>query len=170
AFVNGKQSGIKFTFVDSSKSEKLFGRRIAAGLNRMKANPQVFFDKLKEYRPKIIFLLLPVFALLLKLVYVRSKALYIKHLVFAFYFHAFVFFVLFCVDLMELSNIEILDSTSSLLLIAIPVHLYYGMKNVYQQSILKTVMKLFLVSTTYLLLFLIAFWIAMLTVLFTLYS
>ncbi len=169
ALINGKQSGLKFTFVDSSKTSKLFGGEFSSRIKKMKENPQLIFDKIKEYRPKIIFLLLPIFALLLKLLYVRSKVLYIRHLVFAFYFHAFVFFILFLTDLFELVKGEFLDSYSSLLLIAIPLNLYFGMRRVYQQSRGKTMIKLFLLSVTYLITFFFTFLIAMLVLIKVLY-
>lgn len=169
AFVDGKKSNLRFTLVDSVKSEKLFGRDVAAGLGKMKENPQLFFDKLKEYRPKIIFLLLPIFASLLKLLYIRSNILYVRHLVFAFYFHAFVFLVLLCMDLLDLTDIRFLSSASVLLLIAIPVNLYLGMMKVYRQSWLKTLAKFSLLTAAYGASFLIAFVLAILSFVFILY-
>lgn len=44
-----------------------------------------------EAAPKCLFVLLPLFAVLLKLIYVRRGKLYIEHLVFALHCHAFVF-------------------------------------------------------------------------------
>ena len=98
---------------------------MGSALQRMKSNPQLMFDKFKENRPKVIFLLMPVFALLLKLLYVRSKSLYIKHLVFSFYFHSFVFFILLVIDLIELTSIGFLDVASVTLYLFIPFNLYF---------------------------------------------
>ncbi|MGV3616880.1 MAG: DUF3667 domain-containing protein [Fimbriimonas sp.] len=44
--------------------------------------------------PKALFVLLPLFALALKLVYIRSGRFYVEHLVFALHNHAFYFMVL----------------------------------------------------------------------------
>lgn len=44
-----------------------------------------------EELPKVMFLLLPVFALLLKLLYARRRRLYVEHFVFALHLHAFAF-------------------------------------------------------------------------------
>lgn len=170
ALVNGKKSGFKFTIADSVKSQKMFGRGFSSGLRKMKDNPQLFFDKMKEYRPKIIFVLLPVFALLLKMLYFRSKVLYVRHLVFAFYFHAFVFFILFFIDLLDLTGVEFLDSYSGVLLLAIPANLYFGMKRVYQQSSGKTLIKLSLLITSYTVTFFFAFFIAMFIFISVLYT
>jgi hypothetical protein len=50
-------------------------------------------QELVNQLPKMMFILLPLFALLLKLLYVRQKVLYIKHLIFALHIHTFVFIV-----------------------------------------------------------------------------
>ncbi|MBI2430340.1 MAG: DUF3667 domain-containing protein, partial [Ignavibacteriales bacterium] len=169
AFVDGKQSNLRFTLVDSAKSEKVFGHEVAVGLKRLKENPQLFFDKLKEYRPKIIFLLLPVFALLLKLLYVRSKILYIRHLVFAFYIHSFVFFILLCMNLLDLTGIKFLSSASTLLLLFLPANLYFGLQRVYGQTWMKTFIKFSLLTAAYGASFLFAFILAILFFVFVLY-
>jgi hypothetical protein len=84
-----KKGGIKLTIWkdDSGVVERKYGHRFAAGLNKLKTNPQLFFDAIKDHAPQVVFLLLPVFALLLKLIYLRSKNYYIEHIVFSFYFH-----------------------------------------------------------------------------------
>ena len=56
--------------------EKRFGEEVAANL------------------PRAFFLLLPLFALLLKLLYRRRRLLYLDHLVFALHYHAFAFVIL----------------------------------------------------------------------------
>lgn len=55
--------------------EKRFGEEVAANL------------------PRAFFLLLPVFALLLKLLYWRRRRLYLDHLIFALHYHAFAFVI-----------------------------------------------------------------------------
>jgi hypothetical protein len=44
-----------------------------------------------EYVPQTMFLLMPLFAGLLKLLYIRRKRLYVEHFVFALHLHAFTF-------------------------------------------------------------------------------
>ena len=44
-----------------------------------------------EELPKVMFLLLPVFALLLEAIYARRRRFYIEHFVFALHVHAFAF-------------------------------------------------------------------------------
>ena len=149
-------SNLRFTVGDSTKAESIFGPKAIGALRKMKSNPQLLFDKIKEHRPKIIFLLLPIFALLLKMLYIRYDALYIKHLVFAFYFHSFLFFIFLLVHLIELPSISIIRDYSDAMYLTIPVYLYYGLQRVYPQPKWKTIIKLFFLIVTYGITFLIA--------------
>jgi hypothetical protein len=151
AFVVVKQPNSSFTFSvkDSGEVESLFGPAMVTALRNMKANPGLMFDKIKEHRPKIIFVLLPFFALLLKLLYIRSGTLYIKHLVFSFNAHSFLFLVLLLTELIRMAHIPFADYATVPLYCTVPLNLFFGMRNVYGQSKGKTALKLFLLSTTY---------------------
>ncbi len=53
---------------------------------------------IKHNVPKMMFILLPLFALLLKLVYFRSKKFYYEHLIYSFHVHAALFLSLLVVN------------------------------------------------------------------------
>lgn len=65
-------------------------RQLQAASAKAKANPQAFTDAVITNLPRLFFLLLPAFALLLYLFY-RQGWHYLDHLVFALHYHAFVF-------------------------------------------------------------------------------
>jgi len=99
--------------------------------------------------PKAMFLLLPLFALLLKLVYVRSGRPYVEHLIFSLHFHSFVFILL---------TIALVSTWFPAWLAALALHyvyLYLGMKRVYGQGWRKTWVKHFLLTNAYNLVFMI---------------
>lgn len=108
------------------------------------------FDEFKEYvfskLPWVIFMLMPVFALLLKLFYIRNKILYIDHLIFAFHLHSFVF-------LAGWLYLLITDYTEADPIVPvfwiIVIYTVLALKNVYNQSWTKTILKLFLLSIIY---------------------
>jgi hypothetical protein len=153
--IRSSDSNVNFTLSDTSRIKKLFGKKFIEGFKSGKNNPQMFFDKIKEHLPKIIFLLLPVFALSLKLIYVRSKILYIQHLIFSFYFHSFIFFILFIDILLEITLPKSLTEYGDTVLFLIPVYLYFGLKNVYGQTGWKTLIKLFLLSLSHVVVFIL---------------
>jgi hypothetical protein len=68
--------------------------QISRGLERALADQKRFGEAIAANLQRAFFLLLPVFALLLKLVYLRRGILYLDHLVFALHYHAFTFVIL----------------------------------------------------------------------------
>ena len=70
-------------------------RRMAEASEKAKANPREFMKAMAANLPRAFFLLLlPFFALLLRLFFWRQDRFYLDHLVFALHFHAFGFVVL----------------------------------------------------------------------------
>ncbi len=151
SIVTMKMKGMKLTFSknDSGAIGRKFGHRFAAGLNKVKTDPQLFFDKLREHTPQIIFLLLPLFALLLKLIYIRSNIYYIQHIVFTFYFHSYIFFVLLLITLLNSAGSSVIADYADLLIFAVPFNLYRGMVRAYGQSRGKTFVKFTLLGCAY---------------------
>ena len=99
--------------------------------------------------PKGMFLLLPVFAALLALIYIRSRRNYVEHLVFSLHFHSFVFILL---------TVALLTSSAAVWLVAFIIfyiYLYLAMKRVYGQGWRKTWLKHFLLTNAYNLVFFI---------------
>ncbi len=74
-------------------------------LPRIKAlqdNPQQFWKRFWSNMPKVLFFLIPVFALLLKLLYLLRKRYYSEHLIFALHYHSALFIYLLVVVLLIL--------------------------------------------------------------------
>jgi hypothetical protein len=99
----------------------------------------------------MMFLLLPLFAAILKLIYIRSGRLYVEHLVFVLYNHSFVFLLITPLFLIETNWVEVP------LLILILLYLYISMRTVYYQSHLKTIFKYFLLMFSYLIILFISY-------------
>lgn len=102
-----------------------------------------FADGFERYLPRLMFVLLPVFALLLKLLYLRQRRFYAEHFVFALHFHAFTF-VLFA--LLLLLPVQ---PWTPLLLIWLHFYFFLALKYVYHQSWLVTSVKFVLLYSFY---------------------
>ncbi len=101
-----------------------------------------FFDNFS----KVLFWLLPFFALLLKLLYVRRDYFYSEHLVFSIYYYNFFYFA---GSLQVIVNtIPVLEWASTFIVFWIVLYLLFAMKRMYQQRWGKTILKyiLFLFS------------------------
>ena len=107
---------------------------------------------LERNAPTAMFLLLPVYAAILKLLYFRRKRLYVEHFVFALHIHAFALLV-FSFLLLVPSWLPLL----SLLLFWPPIYAFLAMKRMYGEGVLQTAGKFVLLGTGYLFTFLIGF-------------
>lgn len=99
----------------------------------------------------IVFLLLPVFALLLKLVYWRRHRYYVEHLTFTLHIHAFAFLIL----LIQLS-IDYFTEQDWMKNVSFLLILIYGViaaRRVYKQNWVKTLVKGFMLSVGYVICF-----------------
>ncbi len=112
---------------------------------------EVFIEKLLHSFPQMFFLSLPLFALMLRLLYWRRKDLYyVNHLIFSIHqyigTYIIVFFIL-CIELLKDRFLIHWLSYAKLLLILFGLsYLYRGMKTFYNQSNRKTVVKYVILS------------------------
>lgn len=98
----------------------------------------------------MILVIQPFFALLLKLLYIRRRKKYkfIGHLVFSFYFHAWVL-VLFTIGLFASTFLEEFP-LSKFIIIPSLIYLFFALKKFYGQSWAKSLLKLLLIFMFYL--------------------
>lgn len=96
-------------------------------------------EKFRQTLPKLLFLLLPISALILKLLYLRRKKYFIEHFVFTLHVHSFIFLLLIINE-----TIRLLFDTPSQSVIIIFLTLLYtfiSVRNTYKQSWFKTSLK-----------------------------
>lgn len=103
----------------------------------------------------LLFFLLPVFALLLKLLYVRRNYFYSEHLVFSIYYYNFFYFA--GSILMLVGLIKSVDWLTTIMGWGIYLYLLISMKRVYGQSWGKTIAKFLLFSISFMFCFFLAF-------------
>jgi len=149
-------------YIDSIDPDAGFlTRKIAKGTALLLIDGyDAMLEKLVHRASKVVFILIPVLALLLQLFYIRRKRLYYDHLIFAIHFHSFLFLMLFLYALIDLFpvNIDILVFISCIL-----IYLYIALYQVYKQSYFKTLLKLLLIFVTYLFVAVPVFFILLLT-------
>jgi hypothetical protein len=120
--------------------------RTSENLQRLAASDRELQRRLSEtiigYVPKGVFVLLPVFALILKLLYRKTDAFYVDHLILALHLHAFGFLML-----IPLGNLK---RFSDLTILVLLVYVAVALKTFYRQSWARTIAKLMLLSVLYL--------------------
>lgn len=125
--------------------------RASDNIARLKNDPGAFKDAVLSAIPSTLFVLVPVFALLLKLAYLFQRRLYMEHLIVALHSHAFLCLSLL---LMLLAHVPaetfapegswlngVSDWIEGLLLLWMPVYLLLMQKRVYAQGWPMTLLK-----------------------------
>lgn len=112
--------------------------------------------------PQLMFILLPLFAVLLKVMFLFSKRLYMEHLTVALHSHSFIFFTILLLELLDVfydyceislpSFTGIINFTMKGLLIWIPVYLFIMQKRVYKQGYILTFIKYNIIGMAYMVL------------------
>lgn len=122
-------------------------------LIRTLSDPEMMVNKVLKLLSWAFFLLLPVFALILKLFYFRVH--FVRHLIFSIYMHSFIFVVLIVIVLLGF----ILNNAASwpviIVFLTIPVYQVIAMKNFFGQRILAVLPRFVGVTVLYNLIFFI---------------
>lgn len=93
--------------------------------------------------PRLMFILLPAFALILKLIYIRRKILYINHFIFALHAHTVIFIYMIIANLFPAWYVILGIVIASL------IHMLFAMRKVYQQPWWKTILKFVMLVFSY---------------------
>jgi hypothetical protein len=116
---------------------KPLARRMEATEARLNAMSQrealrTLIAALEENAPIGVFVMMPLFAAILKLLYLRRKRFYVEHFVFALHTHAFAFLTGTAVLLLDRDELGIA------VLAWVAVYLFLALKRVYGQGIIRT--------------------------------
>lgn len=106
-----------------------------------------FVKKLTSYISISLFVFLPIFTLFLTLLYFRRNYTYIEHLVFVFNTQT-VFFLLITIFIL-LNFVVNLENVAWVFIMLFLLYLYKAMRNFYQQSRAKTIIKFILLNSFY---------------------
>lgn len=108
------------------------------------------FNAFTDSIPLAMFILLPIFALILKVFYYK-KGRFAHHLVFSFYFFAFIFAMLTLIVIGNLIWNEFPGWLVTLMVLSIFLYLYVGLKRFYEQGWALSLIKTNVISFLFLL-------------------
>lgn len=163
-------SGRYSFFNISDTSTSLNGQHLKAQVRKVMKNEEGFKGFILGNLPIMMFLLIPLFALVLKVVYARRTHLYIKHIVHALHVHSFAYFI-YAISLLVMFKLLVGHSgwqvtVGIFTFIGVSTYVYVSFLNVYKQGWFKTLVKFNIVGFIYMLLLmgffnleiLISFW------------
>ena len=124
-----------------------FDRFFARQLVDVSASPwPMVRDRFVGYLPAAMFFVLPLYALMLKVFYVRRRRYYAEHLVFSMHIHTTVFMVFGVMLLTPDGWPEWLDSVPMLALL---VYYFIALKRFYKSGVMMTLLAFFLLMILY---------------------
>jgi hypothetical protein len=124
---------------------------------------EILSEGLKHNAPKMMFLLLPMFAFILKLAFWNNHKFYVEHIIYTIHLHCYLFLFLTFIMLLNMILPEswgtIVDLLQTLATITIIWYVYRSLRVVYNRSRWRTVSKMVGVSFMYSIVFGISFFI-----------
>lgn len=122
---------------------------------RLCRSPEQGMAKILQYISWAFFLLLPILALILKLVYVRRKQNYMRHLLFSIHIHSFIYVIMIVVVGLYMTIDVNIEGLTSAIVTCIPVYFIIAIKKYYGQGWGKTILKFLGISFLYNIIFFI---------------
>jgi uncharacterized protein DUF3667 len=117
-------------------------------LRRAVQDPAGFKRGILENMPRLLFLLLPVFAGIIAIFYRHRK--YPEHLYFAIHLYAFIFLALAVTELAKFTQLPIVAGiASACAVLAIPIYATLAFRNVYGGSLGRTIAKALTIGVIY---------------------
>jgi uncharacterized protein DUF3667 len=136
--------------VDQSSSALTRLQRARTSSERTRAGAEFARSTIGQL-PLVMFLLLPIFSLLLKIVYIRGDWYYSEHLIFALHSHAFSFLIFSVVAAVTglSGGATWAEYTSNTLILGLPVYYILAQRRTYGQGWIKTLVKSILLLSVY---------------------
>lgn len=160
-FGNNEDGSLTLDFLSEDTNKKLddFSKLLTKKAEKaFTEDPTPLIKEAIEKLPQLMFILLPLFAALLKIMFIFSKRLYLEHLTVALHSHSFIFFSILLVELIGFAKqysanypliIDIAELLEVVIVIWIPIYLYLMQKRVYKQGVLLTTVKYSVIGLSY---------------------
>ncbi len=136
---------------------KQFQIRDARQAKKLRAGVDFVFRNLKY----VTFFLLPVYALVFRLLYIRRRPFYVDHLVYTMHLQTFVYFLFSVTLLLPFMFDMSIDNIQRISILSVLIYIVFSLRFLYKQVWWKTIVKSLL--STFALVFFTAFAIVLLT-------
>jgi len=113
---------------------------------------EVVLEEFKHNVPKMMFLILPLCALIFQIAFWRNRKYYVEHLIYTFHLHCFLFLFLSIIMLLEIilpSSWGLNNWLTTIATVGIIWYLYKSMRVFYNRTPFRTITKLIGVSLVY---------------------
>ena len=158
----GQSRLLEFDKDDASATpfEKWLETRAKEKMGEHGTKMDLFVKTLLSNLPYMMLCCIPLFALVLKILYIRRRIFYIDHLVYALHIHSFAYASLMLIGVITIGVTRVASGALAgwliaLLWIAFAVQIFLSIRRVYRQGWIKTVIKFWLGGVVYLVILLL---------------
>ena len=135
--------------LNSEPADNQIEQLLYRNIPKVVEDPWGFLETVIDQGPYLMFFVLPVFAVLLKLLYVRRGRLYAEHMIFSLHAHAFAFFAFATGILLEQSDVTWVRAAVPWVEASPLLYLVLAMAHVYDQGLTKSSIKAFILLFIY---------------------
>jgi hypothetical protein len=159
---NNEDGPLRFDFLSDESNKKLekFSKDFSVKAEQAFISDRgLVAEEVISKLPQLMFILLPLFAVLLKVVFIFSKHLYMEHLTVALHSHSFIFVILLLSAMLDAlygffipkspDIANFIETTASAILVWIPIYLFIMQKRVYKQGYFITFIKYAIIGIMY---------------------
>ena len=115
---------------------------------------EIFLQTLRDNIPTMMLACVPLFAFVLKALYIRQRRYYVEHLVYALHIHTFAYVAVVVITLISMGTMQVLPAVQPFLVfilsMAAAVQVFRSIRRVYKQGWIKTTLKFAVGSVAYL--------------------
>jgi hypothetical protein len=122
-------------------------RRLSTGLSKAEQDADLIGNAVMKHLPKVMFALMPVFALIVWAFYRRQQRFYIPHLYYSVHFHAFAFLVMSVY--VAINRIGVPKPIAAVLILTVIPYHFLALRRVYGGSLGLTLAKGFAAGFLY---------------------
>jgi hypothetical protein len=153
---------MQFDKPPSDPFEKWLEQRAKEKMGEHGSKMALFIATLFSNLPYMMLCCIPLFALVLKVLYVRKRVFYIDHLVYALHIHSFAYLAIILIVLITIGLNRTIPGTFAnwmiaVLWIAFATEIFLSIRRVYRQDWFFTVFKFFLGGFAYFIVLTVAF-------------
>jgi len=145
---------------NASSFEKWLSRRAKEKIGEHGVNAKVFFLALVSNLPAMMLCCIPLFAFVLKLLYMFRRVFYIDHLIYALHIHAFAYLAILLIGFISAGLRHVAPTLSgwimATLIVTVVVQLLFSIRRVYRQGWFMSVFKFLFGGIIYLIVLFLA--------------
>lgn len=129
-------------------------KRIKEKIGEDGTKGQLFLETMRSHIPTMMLACVPLFAFVLKLLYVRQRRYYVEHLVYALHIHTFLYVAVVVITLIGMAALRLLPTVQPLFVFVLSavaaVQVFLSIRRVYRQGWFMTTFKFLLGASVYL--------------------